>query len=187
MNYITSKNDEKVEIRYELEAKIDTQYTGEEISNILTDKFEFMDIESKSSRSMYPDFEIVGASFEYKDSSGTIYPDKIDINTKNFNNIYEVVSNWFQEVSLNIPDKTKFSVEYISIESLDDTTGVHIDASKIPVNYLSDFKQDNKQIEKRLHQLQDFVYIDLFGLDLNIYDAMKTIDDILDKEYILIS
>lgn len=189
MRYITSKNDEDINIQFMLEAKLHTYYNGEKIADVFTNQFDFMNPIRKSSRAMYPDSETVGASFAHKDSSGKIYSDRIEINTEDFNKIYMDLSNWFENVRIELPDKNEFIVKSIFLNSNKDTHKLTLDSAKISENSMLKMHNENNSntgIRERLYQFQDFVNIDLIDLDMNISEAKDIVNEILKKEYVLI-
>lgn len=191
MRYIQSKTDKEIGLNIGLEADITTEYTNEDISNILTRKFEFMEQNTKTNRTMYPDFEIIGASFEKEDFSGKISNQKIELRIKHINldEIYNILRKWFKNININIPDKSKFIVDDIIINSKKENYSIKLDSTKIPINYLSEYKnnKNSTKIEYRLYQFNDFVYIDLQGLNSHITESINYLNEVLNNKYILIT
>jgi len=189
MRYITSKNDDDINIQFMLEAKLHTYYNGEKIADVFTNQFDFMTPIRKSGRAMYPDSETVGASFTHKDSSGKIYSGRIEINTGDFNKIYTNLSNWFENVRVELPNENEFIVKSIYLNSNKDTHKLMLDAAKISENSMLKIHNEsnsNTGIRERLYQFQDFVNMDLIDLDINMSEAKDIVNEIFEKEYVLI-
>jgi len=188
MRYIESKDDNDISISIKLEAKLNTAYTGKNIYNIFINEFNFMEEKTKTNRIMYPEFKVVGASFKKDEFSGHITNDKIEvkINTTNFDKQYEIISSWFNRIQLKIPNKNKFTVTNIVIHSNKNNHDLVLDSSKLSVNYIQDSYTSNTGITDRLYELQNFIYLDLFDLNMNIEESIDNLNKVLKQKYILI-
>jgi len=189
MKYLESKYDDKIQSIISLEAKFNTRYTPEQISNEFTNKFEFMDSNYKSSRAMYPDKELTGVTFEYKNISGKIYANRIEIMMRdyNFEKIYSMINSWFEQTNMQIPEQDEFYVKAIILEDIDDDR-IYLDSSKVadgkPLNHK--FQHNKSDINSKIHEFIDFVFIEFSDSKINNDLAIKCFDDIIEHEYIII-
>lgn len=190
MNYLKSRQNKNITCRITLEAEFDDTYKPDILVDEFTNKFDFMNPHRKSSRSLWPDKELVGVKFETKDISGNIYMNKIkiDIHTYDFNKIYSKLSNWFEQTNVSIPDENKFYVGNIIINHIDDDAKVFVDSSKYKANETLQytFKHDKSNKNIKIHNFMNVVYIEFTFLKIHIVDAIKCFDEIIEEEYIIV-
>lgn len=181
MEYLKSKDNENINLTIMLIANFNTNYTPKQLSNELSNGDYIVD-NYKSSRSMYPDKELVGVKFDKRGISGEIYSDKIKIKLSFYdtNKMYSILSNWFSNTNIKIPPKDKFYIQSIIISSK--TKEIYLDDTKT--------KHGTRVFEETdvtavIRELADFIFIEFDDIEIN--KGKQLFESVFDEEYIIIN
>lgn len=190
MKYIEKDTDYRLRITVESkEISIDPSVIKDELVGI-SDRIEPC---YKSSRSMWPEQELIGVSInESQMFSGKITRDKIKLSINNyvdFDNVYEDLKNWLVDTKIDLPNKQTFRVTGFTFCSTEEDKIVVSDSTKsIKKDELFGNIHEYNNMRSNYSMIQGMVTFSIIDPEngMLISDFENYIDAIIDQNIIVV-
>lgn len=145
----------------------------------------------KTSRSMWPERETVGITFEEDDFEIDIQQDSVRIrldNIFNFDSVYDDIQTMLCNTSIDIPPKKHFKTDMISFYNQSDEYHLTYDETKCEPSqeFGTECYLKTDSVECTYSQTQGIVTFSL-SERLNPKEVRKSVESILDQDIIILS
>lgn len=191
MRYIQNSSDYQLHITVE---STDSPVTDPElIRDELTDQSRYIKPAHKSSRSMWPEEELIGVSIDGPDGlSGKITNRKFKLSVdeyENFGEAYEKLKHWLADTRIELPQKNSFKVTGFTFLSSEDQVVATYDTTKTEeVDELFGHIYESGGIRSNYSMIQGMVTFTFIepndGVSFNKFEDY--LESIINKELVIV-